>query len=270
LSEWEVYALRYASHTGRTPHQNYLAPDPHDDAADLDYYVWLVRDAERAILVDTGFNEAAARERQRTLMIDPAEALRRFGVSPDDIGDVVITHLHYDHAGNLDCFPNARFHLQDREMAFATGRCMCHARLRHPFSVEDVTMMVRHVYDERAVFHCGDGEIAPGVTVHHIGGHSDGLQVVRVMTKRGPVVLASDATHFYANMQRKNPFPILYNMGDMFEGWNRLVQLAGDPERIIPGHDPLVRTLYPIASREVDAVSLHEPPKRSVSEPARG
>src|SRR6267142_1154838 len=80
-------------------------------------------------------------------------------------------HLHYDHAGNLDRFPNARFHLQDREMSYATGRCMCNGMLRHPFSVEHVTTMVRHVYGERVTFHSGDGEIAPGVTVHRVGGH---------------------------------------------------------------------------------------------------
>ena len=78
-------------------------------------------------------------------------------------------------------------------MSYATGRCMCNGMLRHPFSVEHVTTMVRHVYGERVTFHSGDGEIAPGVTVHRVGGHSDGLQVVRVETARGPVVLASDA-----------------------------------------------------------------------------
>ncbi len=90
--------------------------------------------------------------------------LERFGVKADSIRDVVVTHLHYDHAGNLDRFPNARFHLQDREMSYATGRCMCIGVLRHPFSVEHVTLMVRHVYGERVTFHSGDGEVAPGVT----------------------------------------------------------------------------------------------------------
>src|ERR1700733_3934023 len=103
--------------------------------------------------------------------------------------------------------------------SYATGRCMCFGALRHPFSVEHVTLMVRHVYGERVTFHAGEGEVAPGVTVHHVGGHSDGLQVVRVETARGPVVLASDAAHFYGNLHRRSPFPIVYNIGDMCEGW---------------------------------------------------
>ena len=91
-------------------------------------------------------------------------------------------------------------------MSYATGRCMCNGLLRHPFSVEHVTLMVRHVYGERVTFHSGDGEVAPGVTVHRVGGHSDGLQVVRVETARGPVVLASDAAHYYGNLHAQARF----------------------------------------------------------------
>ena len=184
-------------------------------------------------------------------------------MAADTIRDVIVTHLHYDHAGNLDLFPNARFHLQEREMSFATGRYMCNGMLRHPFSVEHVITMVRHVYADRVKFHSGDGEIAPGVTVHRVGGHSDGLQVVRVETARGPVVLASDAVHFYANLQKRNPFPIVFDVGDMAQGWEIVERLAGDPDRFIPGHDPIVSEIYPRASDKVDAFALHLAPSRS-------
>jgi glyoxylase-like metal-dependent hydrolase (beta-lactamase superfamily II) len=261
---YEIYALRYATMSPRTPQMNFLTPDPHETAAsDLDYFVWLVRGDGRDILVDTGFNQVAAEARSRKLTLNPVDALAGFGVRADAIRDVVVTHLHYDHAGNLDRFPNARFHLQDREISYATGRCMCHGVLRHPFSVEDVTLMVRHVYAERVAFHNGDGEVAPGVTLHRVGGHSDGLQVVRINTARGPVVLASDAAHYYANMHRRIPFPIVYNVGEMCDGWDTLARLAGHPDRIIPGHDPIVSAIYPRASEAVDAFALHLPPSRS-------
>src|SRR5258708_38880297 len=263
---YEIYALRYATMSPRTPHLNFLVPDPHETTAqDLDYFVWLIRGGGREILVDTGFNAEEARERSRTLTLNPVDALRAFGVNADDIRDVVVTHLHYDHAGNLDRFPHARFHLQDREMSYATGRCMCHGVLRHPFSAEDVTLMVRHVYGERVTFHDGDGEVAPGVTLHRVGGHSDGLQVVRVPTERGPVVLASDAAHYYGNMHRRSPFPIVYNIGDMYEGWATVERLAGHPDRVIPGHDPLVRELYPRAGEACEAYALHREPARSLA-----
>ena len=261
---YEIYALRYATMSPRTAHMNYLLPDPHETTAqDLDYFVWLIRGHGRDILVDTGFNAEEAQQRNRKLTLNPVDALARFGVDADAIKDVVVTHLHYDHAGNLDRFPNARFHLQDREMSYATGRCMCHGLLRHPFSVEHVTLMVRHVFNERVTFHSGDGEVAPGVTLHRVGGHSDGLQVVRVGTARGPVVLASDASHYYGNMHRRSPFPIIYNVGDMFEGWDIAQRLAGHPDRVIPGHDPLVCEIYPRAGDKTDAFALHLPPSRS-------
>lgn len=260
---YEVYAIRYAVSGPRFPHENFISPDPHEQASELDYFVWLVRGEGRNILIDTGFGEEQARARKRNLLIDPVEALRRLGVAPDSIRDVIVTHLHYDHAGNLGSFPNARFHLQDREMRYATGRCMGHGLLRHPFAVDDVVTMVRHVYAERVVFHDGDGEVAPDVTVHHVGGHSDGLQVVRVATQRGPVVIASDAAHFYANITRKNPFSIVYNVGDMMQGWQTVTRLAGDSDRVIPGHDPMVCSLYPNVGGEVQAFALHVPPQTS-------
>jgi glyoxylase-like metal-dependent hydrolase (beta-lactamase superfamily II) len=146
-------------------------------------------------------------------------------------------------------------------MAYATGRHMCHRALRTPFAVEDVVHMVRHVYAERVVFHDGEAEIAPGVTLHRVGGHSDGLQVVRVPTRRGPVVIASDAVHLYANMSRQNPFPIVFHLGDMLEGWRTLERLAGSPERVVPGHDPRVTEIYPTARRGTgEAWALHEDP----------
>src|SRR5437763_1012739 len=233
---YEIYALRYATMSPRPLHLNFLTPDPHETTAQvLDYFVWLIRGGGSDILVDTGFNAAEAQLRNRKLTLNPVDALARFGVKAGDIKDVVVTHLHYDHAGNLDLFPNARFHLQDREMNYATGRCMCFGALRHPFSVEHVTLMVRHVFNERVTFHSGEGEVAPGVTLHRGGGHSDGLQVVRVETARGPVVLASDASHYYANMHRRSPFPIVYNIGDMCVGWETVARLAGHRDRIIHG-----------------------------------
>jgi glyoxylase-like metal-dependent hydrolase (beta-lactamase superfamily II) len=263
MSTYEIIALRYATHD-RPASENFLYPpgageDPHDYPMPIDYFVWVIRNSERTIVVDTGFDYPAARARCRTLLTHPIDALRAIGVDPEQVGDVVITHLHYDHAGNLGAFPNARFHLQDSEMIYATGRCMCHPRLRYPFEIEDVVTMVRRVYAGRVNFVEGDEEIAPGISLHHVPGHTRGLQCVRVETARGPVVLASDAAHFYANMERQNPFPILVDLAAMMESWRKLARLAGNERRIVPGHDPLVMQRYPRFPVEgVEAVMLHE------------
>jgi glyoxylase-like metal-dependent hydrolase (beta-lactamase superfamily II) len=163
------------------------------------------------------------------------------------VQSVIISHLHYDHCGNYDLFPQARYHLQDREMAYATGRCMCHQALRAPFEVEDVIAMVRKVFSGRATFHDGASEIAPGITVHHIGGHSKGLQSVRVKTRRGYVVLAADATHLYAHLDGGRVFPITYNVEEVVEGYETLKRLASSSRHVVPGHDPLVLQRYPAA-----------------------
>ena len=163
---YEIYALRYATMSPRTPHMNYLQPDPHETTAqDLDYFVWLIRGGGREILVDTGFNAEEAKARARKLTLNPVDALEGFGVRADGIKDVIVTHLHYDHAGNHDLFPNASYHIQDREMEYCTGRCMCHSNLRHPFEPDDVTAMVRKLFQGRVKFHNGASEIADGVSV---------------------------------------------------------------------------------------------------------
>ena len=167
------------------------------------------------------------------------------GVEAQAVRDVVITHLHYDHVGNFELFPAATFHLQDEELAYATGRHMARPVFSGAFDVEDVVGMVRNVYRGRVRFHDGDAELFPGVSVHLIGGHTKGLQVVRIATRRGWLVLASDASHFYANMEQARPFPIVYSVADMVEGYDRLRQLAQSPAHIIPGHDPEVLRRYP-------------------------
>jgi glyoxylase-like metal-dependent hydrolase (beta-lactamase superfamily II) len=259
---WQVLALRYAHHD-RNAQANFLMPvaDAHD-AMPMDYFVWLLRGPdEREILVDTGFDEETAARRGRTILRPVGDCLRAVGTDPAAIRDVIVSHLHYDHAGNLGLFPNATFHIQDREIAFATGRHMCASCLRAPFEVEDVVRLVRAVYADRVVFHDGEGEVAPGVTVHHVGGHSDGIQMVRVATARGPLVLAVDAAHYYANMERQNPFPIVFDLGAMVQGWRRARQLAGgDDTLVIPGHDPIVRTRYPAMDEGAEVLRLDLPP----------
>jgi glyoxylase-like metal-dependent hydrolase (beta-lactamase superfamily II) len=139
-------------------------------------------------------------------------------------------------------------------MEYCTGRCMCHEYLRKPFEVDDVIAMVRRTFEGRALFHRGSSELAPGVTLHHVGGHSSGLQIVRVRTMRGFVVLASDASHFYANFEQGRPFPVVASVVDMLEGYRKLYDLASSPLHIIPGHDPLVLDRYPAAAPGLEGI----------------
>jgi glyoxylase-like metal-dependent hydrolase (beta-lactamase superfamily II) len=258
----EVYAIRYGHHK-RKAAENYILGDPHDILQPLDFYVWAIVGPSGTIILDTGFDVAMGEKRQREMIKPVGEGLQALGVDPGGVETVIISHLHYDHVGNHDLFPRARYHLQDGEMAYATGRLMCHTALRLPFEVDDVVAMVRKVFAGRVAFHDGEDEIVPGVTVHRIGGHSKGLQSVRVKTQRGYVMLAADAAHLYAHLESGRIFPLTYNVGEVVEGYETLKKLATSREHIVPGHDPLVLARYPAAKAGLEGwvVRLDAAPK---------
>lgn len=244
MSDWEIHAIKYADRNARTRTDSFIFDDNHDAPHAMDYFIWLLRQGDRVILVDTGYDEAEAAARDRPIRMDPRVALEPLGLRPEDVTEIIVTHLHYDHAGGLALFPNAHLHLQAAEMAFATGPCICHDTLRMPFTAGHVCEAVTRLYRGKLTFHDGDAEIADGVTVHCIGGHSRGLQAVRVRTQAGWMVLASDAAHYYENLWLRKPFPIVVDLQDMLDGFTWLETLASRRELIIPGHDPLVRQVF--------------------------
>ncbi len=247
---WEVYALRY-SRLDRCARQNFIDGDANERPMPMDYYTWAATNHERTIVVDTGFDRAGAGKRGKTLLRPVEEGLNSIGIDHEQVSDVVITHLHADHAGNEQLFPNATFHLQRAEMSYATGPAMAHRWLSQYYEVSDIAAMLRRVHAGGVQLHRGDAEIAPGITVHRIGGHTMGMQVVRVGTARGAIVLASDASHFYANILQRRPFPILLNVADELFGYDTVTRLAASPAHVIPGHDPLVLTCYPAAGSDL-------------------
>jgi len=263
VPEYELHAIKYAEAI-RDAKDVFLMPDPHDGPMPMDYFVWLIRGAGRTVLVDTGFNEARAKARKRKLMRNPVEGLAALGVRPESIETVIVTHLHYDHAGNLDLFPNAEFIIQDREVNFATGRYMRYKAARLPFEADDVCDLIHANYAGRVRFVDGDAELFPGIGLHLVGGHSRGLQAVSVSTRRGLVVLASDAAHYYANITKGNPFPIVADVPENCESHERLYRLAGSLDRLIPGHDPKVSALYPAHPKDANTFDLAQPPKEPV------
>ncbi len=250
LPNYEIYAIKYARRDAKRP-MHFVGGDPHDTPMPMDYFVWLVRNAERTIVIDTGFTQSMAEQRKREFIRTPADGLALMGVKAAEVKDVVITHLHYDHVGTFQDFPAAQFHLQDDEMSYATGRHMRHKQFNHGYEVEEVIGMVRLVYKDRVTFYQGDAELAPGISLHHIGGHTAGLQCVRVHTARGWVVVASDTSHYYEHFEKGRVFTTTFHLGDTLDGYARLHQLADSPKHIVPGHDPLVMQRYPAASAEL-------------------
>ena len=123
---YQLHAIKYAELDARKRSDLFVGSDPHDGRIDMDYFVWAAVGADRACVVDTGFSAEVGARRGRTWLRSPVETLATLGVDAAGVRDVIITHLHYDHVGNFGLFPNARFHLQEREMRYATGPAMAH------------------------------------------------------------------------------------------------------------------------------------------------
>jgi glyoxylase-like metal-dependent hydrolase (beta-lactamase superfamily II) len=255
LPQYEVYALRYATRGARRA-EHFVGGDPHDAEMPMDYFTWIIKNEQRALLVDTGFTAAMAERRVRTYLRCPVDSLAALGLQPEAVEDIVLTHLHYDHVGNFERFPSARFHLQERELTYATGRYMKYPFFSHGFEVNEVVGIVRLNYAGRVELHSGAVELAAGITLHPAPGHTAGLQTVRVHTRRGWLVLASDSMHFFENMTTDRPFTVGYHQGEMVDAFRIVEQLADSPDHIIPGHDPMVMELYRPPTPELEGICV--------------
>jgi glyoxylase-like metal-dependent hydrolase (beta-lactamase superfamily II) len=144
--------------------------------------------------------------------------------------------------------------MQAIEMEFITGPEL--DQYRRSFEFEDAMELVRRRYDGSLTLHDGSFELATGLSVHHLGGHTPGMQVVKVATKRGAVVLASDATHYYENMETEKPFVTIYDREKSKTAWRLLKELADSPQHVVPGHDPLVMARYPALSPRHEGIAV--------------
>ncbi|GGE51402.1 hypothetical protein GCM10007276_30610 [Agaricicola taiwanensis] len=252
---YEIFAIRWAESPFRLRVHNCLFCHPGDDISapqPMDFYVWVVRNKTRTIVVDTGSKEWKCVQRGHEFIRSPVAGIEAIGVDPAKVDDVIVTHLHWDHAGNIEMFPNAQVHIQRKEVEFTTGPAMTESSVSSFYLVDDVKTTIDRLFEGAVTFHEKVTEIAPGVTLHEVGGHAAGMQIVRVYTARGWVVLAADASHYYFNMEEKNPFPALYNFPDTIKGYETCYALADSPDHVVPGHDPIVLKKYPKASSSLE------------------
>jgi glyoxylase-like metal-dependent hydrolase (beta-lactamase superfamily II) len=240
---YEVIAVRYGTLASRKS-ALYLHWDAYGEPdADerLDYFFYLLRNREETIVLDTGFHPDSGRRRGRTCLIHPRCALSDLGIEPDGISRVIVSHLHYDHVGNLDLFPAARMQVPDRELSFWTSDAARHPQLSRHVDPPTIAQLVELEREQRVDRYDGAGELAPGIRAITVGGHSPGQQVFVVETAGAPVVLASDAVHLYEELEHDRPFAIVVNLIEMYRAYDVLRGLERELNAVVvPGHDPRV------------------------------
>ena len=236
---YQAYAIRYGHRDDVPAHEAFHRPHAAPKNG-MDYFIWLITDGQRSVVVDTGFDEAEGTRRGRQFLRSPDRGLAELDVDAKRIEHVVLTHFHYDHIGGTALFPNARFYVQEEEMQFYAGPGATVPIVRESIHLPDVIGVVTLNYDGRVKFTNGDEEIVPGVWVHKASGHTPGMQFVSLETARGRAVLTSDASHYYANMEEANAFNTFVDLAGVFRGHARIREIASAPELIVPGHDPLV------------------------------
>lgn len=243
-----MLAVRYAERQALRSdvYYRYASYGEPDAPMEMAYFFWVIEPPTGPpVIVDCGFDPDVGARMGRPCRRTPADALVDLGIDGADVRQVVVTHLHYDHIGNLGLFPNARFLVAQRELDFWTGPI---ARRRHfaehtdPRAVAD---LVRAADAGRVVPVDDELEVAAGITVLRVGGHSPGQLVVSVATREGGVLLASDAVHYLEELETERPFAVLADLEEVYRAYDTVRRLTAGGARLVPGHDPLVSSRFP-------------------------
>lgn len=258
---YEVVIARYGTRT-TTRNEVYLNhPLYHepDGPIGMDYFVWVIRNAQRTILVDTGFSTSGGDKRARTMLVHPTEIWRELGIEPDSAPPIVLTHAHYDHTGNLAHFPQSRILVAQSELDFWSGPHAHRVLFHHSVEDDELDGLRAAQAEGRVDVFTGSHDLAPGVEVIEVGGHTPGQSVVLVQTSAGPVLLASDAVHYLEELDRDMLFTSVADLPAMYAGFDTVSAMRADGRvaHLVPGHDPGTLALFPALDGPLAANAAH-------------
>lgn len=246
-ADTEVYAVKFGAMEGGNQSRFFQHPPAEflEQPGHLDFMVWVIRAGGQDIVVDAGLTFEVAERRNRPIFQLPSDAVRLLGVDPETVSWLILTHLHYDHAGDLDPFTSAQVVVQESELQFWVGPYARRGEFGRLVELHDLQRLIALNLEGRLLQVNGDREIAPGVAVHLVGGHTAGTQIVSVETAVGRVVLASDASHLQAHVALDQPADVAMDVARMYGAFDRINELASSSELIIPGHDATVFARFP-------------------------
>jgi glyoxylase-like metal-dependent hydrolase (beta-lactamase superfamily II) len=245
--QYEVYALSYGVYPD-FPVSALLAGADKTRKIDLQMMIWLVKGpGGKNILVDTGcYHENVVKGKGIKDLIKASDAIAKLGLSAADITDVVITHMHWDHADGLDLFPNAKIWIQKDEYSYYTGAAWQAGGKSGGIEPDNVLTIVKLNTAHKVMLVDGDDrEIIDGIKVYTGGRHTFASQYVSVRTTSGSVVIASDNMYLYENLEKHAPIAQTFDTDSNLKAQDRMRQIASRSDLIVPGHDPMVFVKFP-------------------------
>jgi glyoxylase-like metal-dependent hydrolase (beta-lactamase superfamily II) len=242
--KYEVYAIRYATVKDFSV-AGLIAGADRSRKMDIAMMVWLVKGEGHNILFDCGFyREQYMKQWKPVEYVKPSEAVARVGLKPEDITDVIISHIHWDHADGFDLFPKAKIWIQKDELEYYAGEAWQGHR-RTAADPETIIGLVKMNTEGRVGLVNGDAQqILPGVTAYTGGKHTYASQFIGVSTSAGTVILASDNAYTYENLEKRVAIAQTLDAESNLRAQDRMKQLAASERLIVPGHDPAVMTKF--------------------------
>jgi glyoxylase-like metal-dependent hydrolase (beta-lactamase superfamily II) len=255
---YDVFAVRFGV-LPQYPVASLVASGDKDQKLDIPVMVWVLKGSDaRIVLVDSGFHDDRFVTRWHVRnFTTPAAALARLGIQPDEVSDVILTHMHWDHADGVDLFPKATVWIQKEEYQYYTGEAWHDPKRRGAGADIDVmTKLVKRNMSGLMRFVAGDDqEILPGVTCYTGGRHTYASQYVGVNTIKGVVIIASDNVYLYQNLTMHAAIAQTLDAASNLQAMDRMRTLSSASGIIVPGHDPEVFSRFrPVAEGIVHIV----------------